>query len=87
MTRMFRRYHRQIAITLCLPLFWTLLTGVGYTIVDEWFGQGQLGAFLSQKPLLPTEAATRLRVLCVFAVDYFIPQFSNAQLPFGTWVY
>ncbi|PLZ82813.1 peptidase [Fischerella thermalis CCMEE 5198] len=46
MNRVFRRYHRQIAIALCLPLFLTMLTGVGYTIVDEWFGQGQLGAFL-----------------------------------------
>ncbi|EHC08380.1 hypothetical protein [Fischerella thermalis] len=46
MNRVFRRYHRQIAIALCLPLFLTMLTGVGYTIVDEWFGQEQLGAFI-----------------------------------------
>ncbi|WP_396336420.1 hypothetical protein [Fischerella sp. JS2] len=41
MNRVFRRYHRQIAIALFLPLFLTMLTGVGYTIVDKWFSQGQ----------------------------------------------
>ncbi|BAY89386.1 hypothetical protein NIES37_35150 [Tolypothrix tenuis PCC 7101] len=46
MNRMFRKYHRQIAIALCIPLFLTVLTGMGYTIVDEWFHQGELGEFL-----------------------------------------
>ena len=48
MNRAFRKYHRQIAIILCLPLFLTVLTGIGYTIVDEWFGQGELGGLLLQ---------------------------------------
>ncbi|MDZ7961784.1 MAG: peptidase [Aulosira sp. DedQUE10] len=46
MNRMFRKYHRQIAIVLCIPLFLTVLTGMGYTIADEWFHQGELGEFL-----------------------------------------
>ncbi|NWF62404.1 MAG: peptidase [Fischerella sp.] len=46
MIRSFRKYHRQIAIALCLPLFLTVLTGIGYTIVDEWLHQGELGAFI-----------------------------------------
>jgi len=46
MNRTFRRYHRQIAIILCLPLFLTVLTGMGYTIFDEWLHQDELGRFL-----------------------------------------
>jgi len=46
MLRSFRKYHRQIAIILCIPLFLTVLTGVGYTITDEWLGQDDLGQFL-----------------------------------------
>jgi hypothetical protein len=43
---MFRRYHRQIAIILSLPLFFTVLTGMGYTITDEWFHQDSLGELM-----------------------------------------
>ncbi|MBH8573605.1 peptidase [Nostocaceae cyanobacterium CENA369] len=46
MNRMFRRYHRQIAIVLCLPLFLTVLTGMGYTIAHEWLHQNEFGEFL-----------------------------------------
>ncbi|WP_013324596.1 hypothetical protein [Gloeothece verrucosa] len=46
MLRAFRKYHRQIAIIAALPLILTVITGVGYTIVDEWFEQGELGEFL-----------------------------------------
>lgn len=46
MNRVFRRYHRQIAIILCLPLFLTVLTGLGYTIAHEWLHQDELGEFL-----------------------------------------
>ncbi|BAY47133.1 hypothetical protein SAMD00079811_47490 [Scytonema sp. HK-05] len=46
MIRSFRRYHRQIAIALCLPLFLTVLTGMGYTITNEWFHQHDFGEFL-----------------------------------------
>ncbi|MBD2448601.1 peptidase [Nostoc sp. FACHB-152] len=46
MTRMFRRYHRQIAIILCLPLFLTVLTGLGFTVAHEWLHQDELGEFI-----------------------------------------
>lgn len=46
MIRSFRKYHRQIAIALCIPLFLTVLTGMGFTIAHEWLHQDQLGEFL-----------------------------------------
>jgi hypothetical protein len=46
MLRSFRRYHRQIAIVLCFPLFLTVLTGMAYTILNEWFHQHELAVFL-----------------------------------------
>jgi hypothetical protein len=36
MIRLFRKYHRWIATILCLPLLTTVLSGIGYTIADEW---------------------------------------------------
>lgn len=44
--RLFRKYHRLLAIALSLPLLLTVVTGVGVTIVDEWFHQEELGEFL-----------------------------------------
>ena len=46
MIRSFRRYHRQIAIALFIPLFLTVLTGMCFTIVHEWFHQNDLGELL-----------------------------------------
>ncbi|UBF27516.1 hypothetical protein K9N68_06125 [Kovacikia minuta CCNUW1] len=46
MNRLFRKYHRWIAIVLCLPLFITVLTGMAYTIADEWLHQSEFGEFL-----------------------------------------
>ncbi|BAY60996.1 hypothetical protein NIES22_10570 [Calothrix brevissima NIES-22] len=48
MKRAFRKYHRQIAIILCLPLFLTVFTGLGFTIAHEWLHQDELGEFLLQ---------------------------------------
>lgn len=48
MNRAFRKYHRQIAIILCLPLFLTVLTGMCFTIVHEWLHQRELGEFILQ---------------------------------------
>lgn len=45
-SRLFRKYHRLLAIALSLPLLLTVITGVGVTIVDEWFHQEELGEFL-----------------------------------------
>jgi hypothetical protein len=36
MSRTFRKYHRTLAIILCLPLLVTALTGMAYIILDEW---------------------------------------------------
>jgi uncharacterized membrane protein affecting hemolysin expression len=50
MNRIFRKYHRTLAIILCLPLLVTILTGVGYSIFDEWLEQEQFaGLDLLQK--------------------------------------
>ncbi|MFN6558780.1 MAG: peptidase [Nostoc sp. ChiSLP01] len=46
MARMFRRYHRQIAIVLCLPLFLTVLTGMSFTIAHEWLDRNELAGFI-----------------------------------------
>ncbi|WP_015785200.1 hypothetical protein [Rippkaea orientalis] len=46
MIRLFRKYHRLIAIAVSLPLILTVITGVGYTIFDEWFHQEAIAHFL-----------------------------------------
>jgi cytochrome b6-f complex iron-sulfur subunit len=46
MNRRFRKYHRWIAIILCLPLFITVLTGMGASIAGEWFGQAEFSEVL-----------------------------------------
>lgn len=46
MIRLFRKYHRLIAIAVSLPLILTVITGVGYTIFDEWFEQERIAHFL-----------------------------------------
>jgi Sec-independent protein secretion pathway component TatC len=46
MNRFFRKYHRQIAIVFSLPLLLTVVTGMGFTIAEEWLHQRQLARFL-----------------------------------------
>jgi len=46
MPRLFRKYHRILAIIISLPLFLTVISGVGYTIADEWFENKAFGDFL-----------------------------------------
>jgi hypothetical protein len=36
MKRLFRQYHRTLALILCLPIMLTVLTGMATTIVGEW---------------------------------------------------
>lgn len=36
MQRLFRKYHRVLALILALPLLLTVLTGMAATIVGEW---------------------------------------------------
>jgi hypothetical protein len=46
MVRTFRKYHRAIALIVSLPLLLSIVTGIGYTLFDEWFAQEQIGEFL-----------------------------------------
>ncbi|ACB50319.1 conserved hypothetical protein [Crocosphaera subtropica ATCC 51142] len=48
MIRLFRKYHRWLAVALCLPLISTVLTGMGYTMFDEWFHQERFAHFLME---------------------------------------
>jgi hypothetical protein len=44
--RAFRKYHRVLAIILCLPLLLTIVTGMAYTILVEWFQLGDAAELL-----------------------------------------
>lgn len=46
MNRVFRKYHRQIAIAISLPLILTVITGVVYTILFEWFQEEEISRFM-----------------------------------------
>ncbi|EAZ88784.1 hypothetical protein [Crocosphaera chwakensis] len=48
MIRFFRKYHRLLAVTVSLPLISTVLTGMGYTIFDEWFHQERFAHLLME---------------------------------------
>ncbi|HIK41411.1 peptidase [Thermoleptolyngbya oregonensis NK1-22] len=49
MKRAFRKYHRLLAIALCLPLGLTVLSGIAVTLVAEW---GLGGGLISRSFLL-----------------------------------
>ncbi|PZV07651.1 MAG: peptidase [Leptolyngbya sp.] len=46
MVRTFRKYHRSLAIIMALPLGLTILTGLGYTIFEDWLHLDGVGEFL-----------------------------------------
>ena len=46
MIRALRKYHRTIAIAACLSLILTVVTGVGYTLFDEWLELDEIGYFM-----------------------------------------
>lgn len=46
MNQIFRKYHHVLAVIICLPLFLTTVSGVMYTILDEWFENSSLSKFL-----------------------------------------
>ncbi|WP_107670749.1 peptidase [Cyanothece sp. BG0011] len=48
MNRLFRKYHRTLAIILSLPILLTIITGIGYTIFDEWFELEKMARFMLQ---------------------------------------
>lgn len=45
-TRVIRRYHRQVAVTMCLPLTLTIITGTAYPIFDGWFSLHKASGFI-----------------------------------------
>ncbi len=46
--RTFRKYHRRLAIIMCLPLLITVLTGISYSILSEWLHLDNLAGFMLQ---------------------------------------
>ena len=42
MNRAFRKYHRQLAVIVFLPLLLTVITGVAYSILHELLGLNEL---------------------------------------------
>jgi hypothetical protein len=44
----FRRYHRQIAVMMCIPLALTVLTGIAYPIFAEWFSFPEVAGLMIQ---------------------------------------
>ncbi|MBE9226854.1 peptidase [Phormidium sp. LEGE 05292] len=69
MNRAFRKYHRQIAIVAALPLILTVISGVGYTIFDEWFEQEEISTFL-----------LKLHTLEIIHLDKFFPILNGVAL-------
>ncbi len=45
-TSVFRRYHRQVAVIMCLPLTLTVITGTAYPIFDEWLSLHKVAGFI-----------------------------------------
>jgi hypothetical protein len=41
-----RKYHRWLAIALCLPLFVTAISGISLAIADKWLQQEDVVGFL-----------------------------------------
>ncbi|NET34152.1 MAG: peptidase [Cyanothece sp. SIO1E1] len=41
-----RRYHRQLAIMMCLPITLTVITGIAYPIFDQWFSIHQVSKLM-----------------------------------------
>jgi len=46
LNRMFRNYHRWLAVVFALPLLTTIVSGILFTIGVEWFHQQQLAEVL-----------------------------------------
>lgn len=46
MNRLFRKYHRWLAIAFSIPLLTTTISGIFFTIAVDWFHQRQFARFL-----------------------------------------
>ena len=62
MKRSFRKYHRILAIIVCLPLTVTVLTGMIVTIVREWFP----GAGIPSSTLLSIHTGEILHLQAIY---------------------
>lgn len=69
MLRSFRKYHRQIAIILSLPLCLTVFTGMGITIAGEILHQREL-----------RETFTQLHTLEFFHLEKIYPLLNGLGL-------
>ncbi|HEY9645213.1 MAG TPA: peptidase [Chroococcidiopsis sp.] len=78
MSRNFRRYHRALGIIACLPLVLIVLSGLGYTILDEWLDVEGMGSlmlkihtldFLGLGKIYPVVAGLGLVGLLVTGMD------------------
>jgi len=38
----FRKFHRQLALIVTLPLLLTIITGIAFPIVEKWLGNKKL---------------------------------------------
>lgn len=65
----FRKYHRLLAITVCLPLIVTVVTGIGMTLTDEWFHQNELTGFL-----------LKIHTYQIFGLSAILPIFNGLGL-------
>lgn len=46
MNRVFRKYHRSLALVISLPLLLTVLSGIGYVVLDEWLHIDRFGSLM-----------------------------------------
>lgn len=65
----FRKFHRLLAITVCVPLIITVATGIGMTIADEWFHQNELTGIL-----------LRIHTYQIFGLSAILPVFNGLGL-------
>ena len=64
MKRIFRKYHRLLAIVLFLPLFVTVLTGMAATVLEEW----SLNLGISRSLLLKIHTGEILHLQAIYPV-------------------
>lgn len=62
MNKLFRKYHRKMALIFSLPLLTTVVSGLLYSIAREWLGQRQVARFLIQ-----------VHTLEIFGLEKFFP--------------
>lgn len=72
--RAFRKYHRWLAIILCLPLLLTVMTGMAYSIAVDWLGNTDA-----------IEILMGLHTLKIVHLEKFYPLLNGLGLV-GLWV-